>query len=365
MGIDVTLTDQNVQVSTSGQTVNASVSGGVGPAGPAGAAGPQGPAGPAGATGPAGAAGPAGPTGPQGPAGATGPQGPTGPAGTTTWAGITDKPALAAADHNHGSITSEGRIGDNTTSGRFVVTTDEGVLATAGASTGRSLLGLGGAATLNVGTTAGTVAAGNDARLSAARTPTAHTHAAANITDFAAAVAAVSPEEIVEHLAAADFPATGNASLLYIATDTSRAYRWVGSQYAEVGPTSISGGGGSYTLPNATTTTLGGVIIGTGLGVSSGTASVTYGATAGTACQGNDSRLSDSRTPTSHAHGNITNAGAIGSTADRIAVTTTGGVLTTAEIGSGLTLSGGTLTASGGGGGGASQALVLTIASLG
>ena len=54
----------------------------------------------------------------------------------------------------------------------------------------------------------------------------------------------------------------------------------------------------------------------------------------------------------SHSHGNIDNSGAIGSTADRIAVTTTGGVLTTATIGSGLTLSGGTLTASGGGGGG-------------
>ena len=346
MGIDVTVTDQNVQVSTSGQTVNASVSGGVGPAGPAGAAGPAGPA---------------------GAAGATGPQGPAGPAGTTTWAGIADKPAtFAPSGHAHGSITNDGLIAGNTVSGRFVTTSDGGELVVTGASTGRTLLGLGGAATLNVGTAAGTVAAGNDSRLSDARTPTAHTHAAANITDFAAAVAAVSPEEIVEHLTAADFPATGNASLLYIATDSSRAYRWVGSQYAEVGPTSISGGGGgSYTLPNATTTTLGGVIIGTGLGVSSGTASVTYGATAGTACQGNDSRLSDSRTPTAHAHGNVTNAGAIGSTADRIAVTTTGGVLTTAEIGSGLTLSGGTLTASGGGGGGASQALVLTIAALG
>ena len=50
-----------------------------------------------------------------------------------------------------------------------------------------------------------------------------------------------------------------------------------------------------------------------------------------------------------HSHGNLTNAGAIGSTADRLAVTTTGGVLTTATIGSGLSLSGGTLTASGGG----------------
>jgi hypothetical protein len=45
-----------------------------------------------------------------------------------------------------------------------------------GASTGRTLLGLGGAAVLNVGTAAGTVAAGNDARFSDARTPTAHTH---------------------------------------------------------------------------------------------------------------------------------------------------------------------------------------------
>jgi hypothetical protein len=43
----------------------------------------------------------------------------------------------------------------------------------------------------------------------------------------------------------------------------------------------------TYTLPAATTSTLGGV---------------TYGTTAGTACQGNDSRLSDTRTPTSHVH---------------------------------------------------------------
>lgn len=44
----------------------------------------------------------------------------------------------------------------------------------------RTNLGLGGAAVLNVGTVAGTVAAGNDSRLSDARTPTAHaaTHTA-------------------------------------------------------------------------------------------------------------------------------------------------------------------------------------------
>jgi hypothetical protein len=44
----------------------------------------------------------------------------------------------------------------------------------ADASSQRTTLGLGGAATLNVGTGAGTVAAGDDSRLSNARTPTSH-----------------------------------------------------------------------------------------------------------------------------------------------------------------------------------------------
>jgi cytoskeletal protein CcmA (bactofilin family) len=81
-------------------------------------------------------------------------------------------------------------------------------------------------------------------------------------------------------------------------------------------------------LPLATTGAAGAVIVGTGLGVSSGTVSVTYGTNSTSACRGDDSRLSDARTPTSHAHGNITNAGAIGSTADQFVVTTTSGVLT-------------------------------------
>jgi len=45
----------------------------------------------------------------------------------------------------------------------------------------------------------------------------------------------------------------------------------------------------------------------------------------------NDARLSDTRDPKSHTHGNITNAGAIGSTTDQVVVTGTSGVLTTAS----------------------------------
>ena len=41
---------------------------------------------------------------------------------------------------------------------------------------------------------------------------------------------------------------------------------------------------------------------GTGLALSGTTFSVSYGSSAGTACEGNDSRLSDARTPTAHSH---------------------------------------------------------------
>lgn len=58
-----------------------------------------------------------------------------------------------------------------------------------------SLPTLGTAAALNVGTTAGTVAAGDDARLSDARAPTAHSHVTADVTGFAAAALAAAPAE--------------------------------------------------------------------------------------------------------------------------------------------------------------------------
>lgn len=57
----------------------------------------------------------------------------------------------------------------------------------------------------------------------------------------------------------------------------------------------IATGANKYSLPAATSTVLGGVKTGTGITNSSGTISVTYGTTAGTACQGNDARLSNSR----------------------------------------------------------------------
>lgn len=116
-----------------------------GPAGPQGETGPQGPTGPTGPTGATGATGDTGPqgeTGPQGPQGETGPQGSTGPPGQDGVSGAT----------LHAELTD---------------TDTDGHPASA-------ITGLGGAAVLNVGTTTGTVAAGNDSRFTDSRTPTAH-----------------------------------------------------------------------------------------------------------------------------------------------------------------------------------------------
>jgi hypothetical protein len=74
--------------------------------------------------------------------------------------------------------------------------------------------------------------------------------------------------------------------------------------------------------------------IGDGLGLNGTNLIVSFGTGSSNACVGNDSRLSDARTPTSHTHGSITNAGAIGSTANLPIITTTSGVLTTGSFGS-------------------------------
>lgn len=71
---------------------------------------------------------------------------------------------------------------------------------------------------------------------------------------------------------------------LYYSTDTLAFTLWNGSAWVAVG--------GAYTLPAATSSTLGGVKPdGTTLTNSSGAISVTYGTAASTAAQGNDSRI--------------------------------------------------------------------------
>lgn len=91
-----------------------------------------------------------------------------------------------------------------------------------------------------------------DARLSDARTPTAHTHPASAITDFATQAALYGPvtsvngstgavtvagaTSVVSAATPSGFPATGASATLYHASDSGRLFAWTGSVYAEVGP---------------------------------------------------------------------------------------------------------------------------------
>ncbi|GAB4059222.1 tail fiber domain-containing protein [Uliginosibacterium sediminicola] len=102
-------------------------------------------------------------------------------------------------------------------------------------------LGLGDAATRNVGAGPGTVTAGDDPRLSDARPPTAHTHA-----DKADLVGGKVPaiqlpsymDDVIEAPSAADFPQPGESGKIYVAinggedpANPTKQYRWSGSGY--------------------------------------------------------------------------------------------------------------------------------------
>ena len=147
--------------------------------------------------------------------------------------------------------------------------------ATRNINTGTGLSGGGNLTTdrtlsANFGSSAGTVCEGNDARLSDARTPTAH----------------------------ANTHATGQPDAI---------------SPASIGASAVGHGHNISDITNLQTTLDGKVpdtrTINSGTGLSGGgdltanrTLSVTYGSTAGTACQGNDARLSDARTPLAHTH---------------------------------------------------------------
>jgi hypothetical protein len=225
----------------------------------------------------------------------------TGTSGVLTTAsrsGIDSRSTFTPSSHTHGNITNAGAIGG--TSGLPIITTTSGVLTTG-----------------SFGTAAGTFTQGNDARLSDARTPTSHLHG--NITN-AGAIGTTATLPIITTTngvlttgsfgtTAGTFTQGNDARLSDARTPTSHLHGNI---------TNAGAIGTTATLPIITTTN--GVLT-TG----------SFGTTAGTFTQGNDARLSDARTPTAHTHGNITNVGAIGSTADEVVVTGTNGVLTTSS----------------------------------
>ena len=274
----------------------------------------------------------------------------------------------APASHAHGNLTNAGLVG--TTSG-LPLKTGAGGIVEAGA----------------FGTAAGAFCEGNDARLSDARTPTSHTHPATAISDSTTAGRALltgadaaaqrtslglgtlatqsgtfsgtsSGTNTGDQTITLTGDVTGSGTGSFAATIASNAV--TNAKLAQVATSTLKGrataatgnvedltAAQARTLLNvadgATANSTDAFLLGranhtgtqavgtiTGLG---GAATMSVGTTVGTVAAGDDSRLSDSRTPTAHVHGNITNDGKVGSTSGVPVVTTTNGAVTTLALG--------------------------------
>ena len=179
----------------------------------------------------------------------------------------------------------------------------------------------------NFGSTAGTVTQGNDSRLSDARTPVAHTHTKSEITDFA---------HTHDYLPLTGGSLSGNLTLTagnedryitYLYTGGTYSWRmgYIGSGSGDANYFVIESSGADTVFDRAleigattlkvdfkTTPSVNGTLISLSTHNHSGvyepvfsknTAfNKNFGSIADTVCQGNDSRLSDARTPTAHTH---------------------------------------------------------------
>lgn len=134
------------------------------------------------------------------------------------------------------------------------------------ASSARTNLGLGGAAVLAVGTTAGTVAAGNDSRIVGAVQDTRQILAGTGLTG--GGTLAADRTLTVAYGTSSTTAAVGNDTRITGAVQNTRQV---------LAGTGLTGGGDLS---------------------ADRTLTVAYGSTGTTACVGNDSRLSDTRTPT-------------------------------------------------------------------
>ncbi|MFE7717470.1 hypothetical protein ACFU44_00285 [Nocardia rhizosphaerihabitans] len=99
-------------------------------------------------------------------------------------------------------------------------------------------------------------------------------------------------DDVLEAANFASLPGTGEPDKIYITIDTGKIYRWGGSAYAEISASP----GSTDAVPEGVAN-----LYYTDARVSS-RVNTMYGTGSNTVCQGNDSRLSDARTPTSHGH---------------------------------------------------------------
>jgi len=154
----------------------------------------------------------------------------------------------------------------------------------------------------------------DDSRLSDARTPTTHGHTAGEVSGLAN-VATSGDYTDLSNTPTVPSVLSDLSNVSSTAPASGEVLKWNGSAWAPGSDLTGPGGTGAptaaeyFTLSADATLTAERVLtFGTGLTATDGGAGaqydveVEYGTTQGTACQGNDSRLSDARTPTAHTH---------------------------------------------------------------
>jgi hypothetical protein len=156
-------------------------------------------------------------------------------------------------------------------------------------------------------------------------------------------------DDVLEYSSISAFPATGESGKIYVALDTNKTYRWTGTQYTEiakgadvVAPSTSASDAGKAADAKAT---------GDALALKANTASLGTAAskdvpTSGNASttqvvMGNDTRLSDSRTPTSHTHAQSDVSGLTTALADKLSMANGG------TVAGYVTMSGGAMVQSG------------------
>jgi hypothetical protein len=199
----------------------------------------------------------------------------------------------------------------------------------------------GGNKTITLPNATGTIALTSDSRFTDPRTPTTHSHGVIGNTGELNGGTIIQLNIIVNNIPNGTWPVlqalhpnwpdlskNSSAQVQVSGTSPNKTLTILngGVGYNATQSVTIAGVVGSITGCNSYDKPL----ISNSLGyVSAGS----FGTTLYSFCQGNDPRLSDNRTPTSHTHGNITNAGAIGSTSNLPLITTTAGAITTGSFG--------------------------------